>query len=297
MNAGTPSAPSVGVALMMEPQFAHAAYPLFAAGEVEIVEWSFDTLWSGAIAPEWLDELLKEFSQASRLLGHGVTYSMFSAGGEERAELWCEHLRRECCLRDYHHITEHFGFMVAGDFHRGAPLPVPFTPEILSLGRDRLVKLADAAQRPIGLENHAFAFCAEDVRVQGDFLEQLLAPIDGFLLLDLHNIHCQACNFDISPEALIDAYPTSRVRELHLSGGSWSEAASATVRRDTHDGPVPEELYPLLDYALRVCPGIEAVIFEHLGNALPNKDSHARYLQDYRRIANHVHEFRAVSAA
>ena len=55
-----------------------------------------------------LEELLDAYSRASRLLGHGVTYSMFSAGGEARAIAWGEALRRECRSRPYHHIAEHF---------------------------------------------------------------------------------------------------------------------------------------------------------------------------------------------
>lgn len=292
LDSSRTDGPRVGLALMIEPEFVRAAYPLFEAGEVEVLEWSFDTLWSGASAPQWMPELLENYSNASSLLGHGVTYSMFTADSPPRAERWCKRLADECRTRRYCHVTEHFGFMIAGDFHRGAPLPVPFTSELLALGRDRVQRLADAVEVPVGLENLAFAFGIDDVRTQGDFLHALLAPVNGFVLLDLHNIHCQAYNFDISPEDLLEGYPLDMVRELHLSGGSWSEAAGATVRRDTHDGPIPEELFPLLRHALDVCPNVDAVIFEHLGNALPDALSIDRYREDFRHAARIVHEFR-----
>jgi uncharacterized protein (UPF0276 family) len=175
---------------MMEPAFAQAALPLFAAGEVEAVEFSFDVLWTGAAAPGWLLEMLPEYSEAGRLFGHGVSYSMFTADGEERARAWCARLADECRSRSYQHVTEHFGFMLAGNFHRGAPLPVPFTSAFLNLGKDRIRRLADAAGVPVGLENLAFAFGIDDVRAQGDFLDLLLEPVDGFILLDLHNVYC-----------------------------------------------------------------------------------------------------------
>jgi uncharacterized protein (UPF0276 family) len=295
MDHSAGGGPFVGLALMLEPEFARAAFPLFAAGEVEVVEWSFDTLWSGAEAPDWLLDLISEYSNEGRLLGHGVTYSMFTARDGERTTEWCQRLARECQTRRYRHVTEHFGFMVAGDFHRGAPLPVPFTREFLDLGRGRMQALADAAKVPVGLENLAFAFGEADVRRQGEFLDALLAPVDGFLLLDLHNIHCQACNFGISPEVLISAYPLERVQELHLSGGSWGESAGATVRRDTHDGPVPEELFTLLHHALKVCPNVRAVVLEQLGTALVDEESRERYTNDFRRISGLIHEFRALS--
>ena len=285
---GESKRPLVGVALMLEPEFAQATFPLFAEGEIETVEWSFDVLWNGVEGPNWLPDLLSEYASAGRLLGHGVSYSIFTADGAERSEAWCARLREECRRTSYQHVSEHFGFMVAGDFHRGAPLPMPCTPEVLQLGRNRLAQLAAAAGVPVGLENLAFAFCERDVREQGDFLEALLAPVDGFVLLDLHNIYCQSRNFGIPAEDLMRAYPLSRVRELHLSGGSWSEASGEAVRRDTHDGPVPEELFPLLEVALELCPNVKAVILEQLGSALRIGESQQQYRADFRRIASIV---------
>lgn len=276
---------------MLEPEFAVAALPLFADEAVEILEWSFDMLWSGATGPDWLQPLLQEYSAAGRLLGHGVQFSMFTVP-DERAQAWCARLADECRAMKFRHVTEHFGFMVAGAFHRGAPLPVPFTPELVKLGKERVRRLADAAGVRVGLENLAFAFGLEDVRRQGEFLHALLTPVDGMILLDLHNVYCQSYNFGLSPKELISAYPLEMVRELHLSGGSWSEAEGATVRRDTHDGPVPEALYPMLQYALEVCPNIEAVILEQLGSAFATEESRANYREDFARVRKIVHEFR-----
>ena len=128
-----------------------------------------------------------------------------------------------------------FGWMATQDFARSAPLPMPMLPETLRLGCDRIQQFADIAQIPVGLENLAFAFGLQDVRQQGEFLDQLLDPIDGFLLLDLHNLYCQMHNFQLSATEILSFYPLKRVRELHLSGGSWSQNGTATIRRDTHD--------------------------------------------------------------
>lgn len=282
--------PLVGVSLMLEPEFASASLPLFENEEIEIAEWSFDMLWTDRPCPDWMDAVLDTYAEAGRLLGHGVTYSMFTAGADGRADEWCRKLRSECECRKYRHITEHFGFMLGGDFHRGAPLPMPFLPEILELGRLRLAALSVSAGAPIGLENLAFAFCERDVREQGNFLRALLSPIDGFVLLDLHNIYCQSFNFGVPAEQLIAGYPLELVKELHLSGGSWSEAAGVTVRRDTHDNPVPSELFPLLKFALKECPKVEAVILEQLGNTLAGSDAQASFRSDFRKIADIVHE-------
>ena len=249
-----PTHPLVGLSLMLEDDFVRATLPFLEAGEVEVLEWSFDVGWSLPKLPDWADELLDHYSQAGRLLGHGVTFSALSAAWTARQAQWLQRLRGELDRRQYVHISEHFGFMTAGDFHRSAPLPVPLTAASLRLGQDRLRMLHEQGAEPVGLENLAFAFGRQDVADQGRFLDQLLAPVNGFLLLDLHNLYCQSCNFGLSLSELLDLYPLSRVRELHVSGGSWSPANAGIalprdsrtdlVRRDTHDGAVQRKCSP-----------------------------------------------------
>lgn len=269
---------------MPEPDFVQAALPLFASEEVEILEWSFDTTWKSGMK-EWMEALLSEFSEANRLLGHGVHFSLLSAAWTERHQWWLEELRREMESRRYLHVSEHFGFMTAGDFHRGAPLPLPHDPALVALGRERFSILASVVPIPLGLENLALALSEQDVRQHGKFLEDIVsATDDGFLILDLHNLYCQLHNFSLSWQELLPNYPLDRVREIHVSGGSWEEAPSAPgqpIRRDTHDDAVPEEVFALVEAILPHCPKVEAVIFERLGNTLPDRASHDRYQQDY----------------
>ena len=283
--------PDVGLSLMLEEGFWQAAQPLFAAGNVDVLEWSFDLGWGAEPPPVWADELVDRYSETNRLLGHGVTFSPLSGNWADHQDLWLARLDVECQRRQFRHISEHFGFMSAGNFHQGAPLPVPLTDETLRIGQDRLKRLADVAQTPVGLENLAFAFGAQDVRDQGRFLSELLEPVDGFLLLDLHNVYCQACNFDQTAEELLDSYPLDRVKELHVSGGSWSESQAepsrGPVRRDTHDHAVPREVFDLVTIALARCANVEAVIFERLGNTIEPEDEEP-LRADYRRLCRIV---------
>jgi hypothetical protein len=269
---------------MPTPDFLTASLPLFEAGEVDVVEWSFDTAWTDDDLPPWMPGLLDDFAAGGALLGHGVAYSPLSARWEPRQEAWLGHLRAAFARRRYQRVSEHFGFMTARGFAYGAPLPVPFTDGALRVGRDRLQRLADAARVPIGLENLALAFGPDDVRDQGPFLEALLAPLDGYLVLDLHNIHCQAENFATDPRHLLATYPLARVRELHLSGGSWSERDGARVRQDTHDGPVPDPVFALLPWVLAQCPNVEDVILERLGGTLGAPDEAARFRADFLQL-------------
>ena len=286
---GPVTLPRVGLSLMPEDDFRAAAFPLFAEGSVDALEWSFDLGWGSAALPDFVGELLDHYAAAGALYGHGVHFSLLSGTFTARQAEWLARLSAECGRRRYRHVSEHFGFMTAGTFDRGAPLPVPLTAGALRIGHDRLGRLSRAAGgAPIGLENLAFAFGSADVRDQGRFLEDLLAPTGGFVVLDLHNLYCQALNFGLPPEELLARYPLGRVRELHLSGGSWSypraDPAARPFRRDTHDGEVPAPLLPLLRRALASCPAIECVILERLGGTLSTAGDVARFRDDFRAI-------------
>jgi len=276
--------PKLGLSLMPTEDFQSATDELFQAGRVAAIEWSFDTLSKGTVAEPWCNDLLNRFSSANALLGHGVNLSLLSARLSKRQEDWLASAREEFANRKYVHASEHFGFSDAGPIAHGAPLAVPMNAESLCKGKEMLKRYADATQCPVGLENLAFAFGLEDVKRQGDFIDQLISEVDGFLLLDLHNIYCQLANFGVPALELLNSYPLSKVRELHLSGGSWSQSVSGkrvAVRRDTHDDAVPQEVFDLAALALKLCPNIEFVILERLGYTMMEPDMQREFRDDF----------------
>ena len=275
----------VGLSMMPESDFRHAVDPLLAAGEVDALEWTLDIGWAARPEP-WLKALLDSYAERDALYGHGFSFSLLSGAWTERHETWLRLLEMETRRRRYRHISEHFCFVTAGDFTASAPMPVPMTDATIALGQARVQRLADAAGLPIGLENLAIAFGRLDVLNQGAFIDQLVAPVDGFALLDVHNLYCQLHNFDINADDLLERYPLHRVRELHVSGGSWDQPSvhDAPFRRDTHDGAVPEPVFDLLQLALTRCPQVEAVFVERIGGTLTDEDAAARFRDDYRRV-------------
>jgi D-arabinose 1-dehydrogenase-like Zn-dependent alcohol dehydrogenase len=158
----------------------------------------------------------------------------------------------------------------------------------------RLAQLRAVARLPVGIENLAFAFGARDVEDQPAFVEQLLAPSDGFLLLDVHNLYCQAINYGFDPIALMDRYPLGRVRELHVAGGRTSRPKSdplgRSFRRDGHDDHVPADVFPLVAHALARCPQLEAIVLEHTDDGLRSDEDLAHFRADFMRLRALVHE-------
>jgi uncharacterized protein (UPF0276 family) len=81
-----------------------------------------------------------------------------------------------------------------------------------------------------------------------------------FMLLDLHNIYCNALNHGINPFATIDKLPLDRVLEIHIAGGASRDG----FWMDGHNGSVPEPVWELLEYTLPRTPNVAGVVFEML---------------------------------
>ncbi|MBC8083770.1 MAG: DUF692 family protein [Hymenobacter sp.] len=283
------------IACNLDADILSAAFPLLAEGRVEAIEWSFDTLFWAEQIPDWFAELLSSYSSQNRLVGHGVYFSLLSGKWTKEQQQWLEHLQQLSAQFSFDHITEHFGFFTGQNFHSGAPLPIPYTSTTLRVGQDRLRRIYEACQCPVGLENLAFAYSLDDVKQQGEFLEKLITPVNGFLILDLHNLYCQLHNFSISYEELIDLYPLDRVREIHISGGSWEDSGlvpGKKIRRDTHDGAVPEQVFQLLEQTMPKCPHLKYVVLEQLGNGLQTQVSRIRFRNDFRTMTGLVGKWR-----
>lgn len=279
------------IACNLDSDILQTALPLFVDEKVEAIEWSFDALYKERHIPEWFVALLQAFSQEKRLIGHGIYFSLFSGKWSKEHQDWLKHLKKVTTNFQFDHITEHFGFMTGENFHDGAPISIPFTKSTLALGQDRLLRMYDACACPVGLENLAFSYSLEEVKRHGDFLLQLIEPVNGFIILDLHNLYCQIHNFDIEYEDIIALYPLDRVREIHISGGSWEMSTTLPqkqVRRDTHDDQVPQEVFELLKKTIHRCPNLKFVVMEQIGTGLKTPESKTQFQADFHTMRNIV---------
>lgn len=238
-----------GLAINLNENLLKASLPLFESEKVDAIEFNLDPLLQHSVIPDWFAELLTFYGQHNRLIGHGVFFSIFSGKFSKDQKLWLQNLKKLCNKFTFDHISEHFGFMTGEDFHKGAPLSIPYTKYTLEIGIDRIKRIQEAANCPTGIENLAFAYSLDEVRKQGEFIGELLNPVNGFLILDLHNLYCQSHNFDIDFIELLNSYPLNLVREIHISGGSWENSITdpnKKIRRDTHDIKVPKIVFDLL---------------------------------------------------
>jgi uncharacterized protein len=275
----------VGFSLYPTDEAYAAALPLIEAGIVDALEWTVDVTFGWDAVPDRVSALLDPF--ADRLYGHGVCLSPTTARFDATAAAWLCELARD--RRRYRHVTEHWGFSRAGQIARGAPLPLPASSAVVAATTHALRALAEVVRAPIGLENLALALSADELDSQPAMLAQTLAAVDGVLLLDLHNVWCQAVNFERDVRELIARYPLDRVRQIHVAGGGWSESSyGKPVRRDTHDGWVPAEVMELVAWTIPRCPALEVVVLERIPGALELASTHGPWRDEWRTLADIV---------
>jgi uncharacterized protein (UPF0276 family) len=96
------------------------------------------------------------------------------------------------------------------------------------------------------------------------------------LLLDLHNVFTTAVNAGFEPERYLAALPLERVIELHVSGGADSDPAwlpdGRTLRLDSHDHGVPEEVWALAESVLPRCPNLRGLTVERMEGTVGDDD-------------------------
>jgi len=277
-----------GISCNLDSNILATALPLFEAGGVEAIEWSFDALFRHEHIPDWFEELLRVYAEAGRLIGHGVYYSLFSGEFKPEQQQWLTHLKSTVDTYQFDHITEHFGYMTGADFHKGAPLSVPFNEVTLRIAQDRIRRMYMACACPVGLENLAFSYCMAEVEQHGHFLKNILSEVNGFIILDLHNVYCQTKNFNVTWEDMLQTYPLEMVREIHISGGSWEDSQveqGRKIRRDTHDNAVPDEVFFYLEKIISRLPNLKFVILEQLGTDLKTEESRVQFRADFERMA------------
>ncbi|MGB8331139.1 MAG: DUF692 domain-containing protein [Polyangiales bacterium] len=145
-------------------------------------------------------------------------------------------------------------------------LPLPFTDEAAKIASQRLIEVRDAVGVPLALENVSYYApqCADGL-MEVDFVNDVLERADAKLLLDVNNIYVNSRNFGFDPKAYIDKLPAERVVQIHVAGHFVRDDG---LRIDTHGEPIPDEVYELLDYALRKT-GPVPVLLERDNNVPP----------------------------
>lgn len=273
-SLGTRSADPVTVGMMLPPDAATLALLLrILETECQHFAVSPETLWRldahGHLIPNGFHREFAELQQRTgrAMVAHGVGLSMGTLWEQDlaRQARWLARIREDHSLFHFEWYTEHLGVTSLAGEALTLPLAVSMTPVMAEVIRARLDSLADIVPL-VGLENTAAHYLLGTPLEEPVFLRQLLAGPGRCLLLDLHNLYTMSLNLGFEADDYLARLPLDRVIEIHLSGGSWSEPrwspSGRILRMDSHDGPVPEEVWGMLERILPRCPSLRAITLE-----------------------------------
>ena len=124
--------------------------------------------------------------------------------------------------------------------------PLPYTEEALRHVAARVREVQDILGRRLVLENvSSYIDYVSSEMTEWAFLTALAEEADCLLLLDVNNIYVSGMNHGFDPRTFIDGVPAHRIQQIHVAGHS----NMGDVIIDTHDAPVPDEVFDLYAYA------------------------------------------------
>lgn len=169
-----------------------------------------------------------------------------------------------------HWLSEHLAFVAIaegeGATAAGLALTAPFDREVLDLAVDRARYVIEQTGTPFLLENSPYYVTFDDSDLsEAEFLNRFCAESGGGLLLDLHNLYCNAVNYGFSGHDFIDELDLATVVEVHIANGSELGGMYA----DSHAGAPPEPVWELLDDLVGRAPNLRGITFEFHASYLP----------------------------
>jgi uncharacterized protein (UPF0276 family) len=246
-----------------DPAFVERILPL-----VDYVEVIPDTLalreGRRALIPARTLRELETLARHATLIVHGVGLSIGSADGwnDDYFALFDQLL--DAVPVAWH--SEHLAFTHVDGRFTGTMLALPRTQEALDLVARRVQRLQQRYPLPFLLENTVNLLPDPPAEMsEAAFLNHLAAETGCGLLLDLYNLECNAHNQDYDAADFLAELDLSPVRELHLACGT----EHAGLMLDIHSRRTRDSTRALLPQVLARAPGVQAVIYEVMPEALP----------------------------
>lgn len=200
---------------------------------------------AGGALPKLLESLRRDYPLAL----HGVGLGLGSVAPLDR-----DHLAKLKALVERiepHCVSEHLCWGSAEGEHFNDLLPLPYTEESLHHLVARVQQLQETLGRTVLVENLAsYVTFAASTRDEAEFIAELSARSGCGILLDLNNLHVNAHNHGIDPEAYLAALPAGAIGEIHLAGHARVQLGEQIVLIDDHGSHVPEPVWALYRLAL-----------------------------------------------
>jgi uncharacterized protein len=149
--------------------------------------------------------------------------------------------------------SEHLAFTRVPGHDLAKLLPLPKTAAVAEMVVAKVRAVQARIPVPFLLENISNVFDWPDSHLtDAAFLNLICRETGAGLLLDIENLHLNACNHGFDAHAFLDDLTPGLVREVHMAGGIAvpDTRLPKPFLADSHSHPMPPETLELLDRVL-----------------------------------------------
>lgn len=212
---------------------------------------------------------------------HGVGLSLGSVDDLDEAHL--QRLREVIDRAEPALVSEHVCWGAIGGRHFNDLLPLPYTEESLAVMIAHVLRMQDALNRQVLLENvSSYIHYSHSTLPEWEFMVELSRRSGCKLLVDVNNIYVNQINHGLDSQQYLANIPPAIVGEIHLAGFTRKEGLGGPLLIDTHNQRVAPEVWDLYACAIDHF-GPQPTLIEW-DQDLPTFD----VLQDEARIATEV---------
>lgn len=217
--------------------------------------------WFEIISENFIDNhgyaraVLDRIAAQVPLVMHGVSLSI---GGSDPLDMaYLAKLRALAEELKPAWISDHLCWTGVASLNSHDLLPLPLDEASLAHVAARVRQVQDYLGRPLVLENPStyVEFAQSDIP-EWEFLGRLAEDTGCGLLLDVNNVYVSSTNHGWDADAYIRALPHAHIVQIHLAGPT--DCGGYLV--DTHDAPVPTEVWRLYALAQRLTGGVSTLL-------------------------------------
>ncbi|QSJ15513.1 DUF692 domain-containing protein [Nostoc sp. UHCC 0702] len=242
--------PNLGLGVGLRPQhFRH------------IVEQGPGVDWFEIISENFIDNygysrhLLEQIASQRPIVMHGVSLSIGNTD-----PLNFDYLARLKALADEIDpvwISDHLCWTGVATINSHDLLPLVLNEESFRHVAERVKIVLDYLERPFILENPStYIQFQQSTITEWEFLGALAEETGCGILLDVNNVYVSSRNHGYDAEEYIKGLPSDRIVQIHLAGPT--DCGDYFI--DTHDCPVPTEVWQLYAIAQKLTKGVATLL-------------------------------------
>jgi uncharacterized protein (UPF0276 family) len=229
----------------------------------------FNYLLQNPVGVDWFEiiseNFMDDFGFASHVLMHvrkqvpvvmhGVSLSVGST--DPINYIYLQKLKALAEVVEPEWISDHLCWTGVAYTNTHDLLPMPMTEESLDHVAERVLRIQDFLKRPLILENPStYLQFKASTMPEWEFLSVLAKETGCGLLLDVNNVFVSAHNHGYDAVKYIDSLPYEHIVQMHIAGPTDCGA----LLIDTHDQPVPSEVWKLYQQAQQLTGGVSTLL-------------------------------------